>query len=70
VFQFIFFNVFVSLTLIYLRQSTAATEKKELMEKNREDQVIAIQIKKDTKKAEEAEKNKYDWKAQDRQTDN
>lgn len=60
-FQFIFFNVFVSITLIYLREANVATLKKEAMEKSREDQVIAIQIKKDTKKAEEAEKNRYDW---------
>ena len=60
-FQFIFFNVFVALTLIYLRKSTAATAKKEKEEKIKGDRLIEMLIKRDIAQAKAAEKKTWTY---------
>ncbi len=55
-FQFIFFNVFVALTLIYLRKSLTETAKREKEEKTRGDRIIEMNIKRDIIRAKAAEK--------------
>ena len=54
VFQFTIFNVFVALTLMYLRDSREAFKVRQDALKINEDHVIEREIKKDKRLAEEA----------------
>jgi len=54
VFQFVFLNVFIALTLIYLRESRKATkERMDILNKN-QDVMIEREIKRDERKKREA----------------